>query len=185
MRSQVVLVGPEMMTMRRSRELGGHGRAPDRAGPGSGLSRCSAASVWWAPLTLIVPVLGLVAGQAVLLLSRYGASPELAPVDVVVEPSGATLLGTTAVELAAFGDSAMAGVGAAEHHAAAGRPLVRLVDVRGAIGSEFFNAGPMSPDAFHPSAVGYGRIADVLAPEVLAVLGTAQPLGRTDGQQQE
>ncbi|MCC6495561.1 MAG: hypothetical protein IT193_04810 [Propionibacteriaceae bacterium] len=252
-----------------------------------------------------MPVLGLVAGQAVLLLGRYGASPELAPVDVVVEPSGTTLLGTTAVELAAFGDSAMAGVGvhlvadslpvqlaqrvadstgravhvvgyarsgartidvlthqvprvqhepdvsvlvvgtndvtgvtppatlvrlsselldgllalgapvvmsslpeframrllphplmeavlgygvvvgAAQRHAAAGRPLVRLVDVRGAIGSEFFNDGPMSPDAFHPSAVGYGRIADVLAPEVLSVLGTAQPLGRTDGQQPE
>jgi len=35
----------------------------------------------------------------------------------------------------------------------------------------------MSADSFHPSAAGYGRIADALVPAVLSVLETAQPLG--------
>jgi len=38
----------------------------------------------------------------------------LAPVDVTVAPSGGALISETAVEMAAFGDSAMAGVGV--HH---------------------------------------------------------------------
>ena len=56
--------------------------------------------------------------------------------------------------------------------------LVRLVDVVGAVGSEFVNdEALMSADSFHPSAAGYGRIADALVPAVLSVLETAQPLG--------
>jgi len=55
---------------------------------------------------------------------------------------------------------------------------VRFVDVVGAVGSEFVNdVGMMSADSFHPSAAGYGRIADALVPAVLSVLETAQPLG--------
>ncbi len=96
--------------MQRSREVGG----PGRASRGFGLSRCSASAprgnAWWATLGLIVPLLGLVAGQAVLLSRRYGASPALAPVDVTVAPSSGALISETTVELAAFGDSAMAGV---------------------------------------------------------------------------
>ncbi|HEY5180009.1 MAG TPA: SGNH/GDSL hydrolase family protein, partial [Dermatophilaceae bacterium] len=62
--------------------------------------------------------------------------------------------------------------------AAAMRPLVRFVNVVGAVGSEFVNdEGLMSADSFHPSAAGYGRIADALVPAVLSVLETAQPLG--------
>jgi lysophospholipase L1-like esterase len=53
-----------------------------------------------------------------------------------------------------------------------------LVDVVGAVGSEFVtDEALMSADSFHPSAAGYGRIADALVPAVLSVLETAQPLG--------
>lgn len=48
---------------------------------------------------------------------------------------------------------------------------VDLVDVRGLVGREFLtNSGLMSPDRFHPSGAGYSRIADVLAPTVLAAI---------------
>jgi len=297
------------MNMQRSREVGGQGRVPGRASPGFGLGRCVASvprgNASWATL-LVVPLLGLLAAQAVLLSRRYGASPALAPVDVTVAPSGRTLVSETAVELAAFGDSAMAGVGvhhvddslpvqlaqrvadatqrpvhvvgyalagartldvlthqlpgvrrrpdvsvlvvgtndvtgvtpparlarssralldaleslgapvvmsnlpeframrlvphplleailsyaavvgAVQGHAVAKRPLVRLVDVRAAVGPEYFNdEGTMSADFFHPSADGYGQIADALLPAVLSVLGTARPLGRTHDDQPE
>ncbi len=263
--------------MRRSREAGGQ--------------------AWWAALGFVVPALGLVYGQAVLLSRRYGESPALAPVDVSVVPSSRALSSETAVEMAAFGDSAMAGVGvhrvedslpvqlaqrvadstgrpvhvvgyaqsgartvdvltgqvpgvqrepdvsvlmvgtndvtgvtgpvtlarssrdlldaleslgapvvmsslpnframrlvphplmeavlgygavvgAVQRHAAAGRPRVRLVDVGRAVGPEFVNAeGTMSADSFHPSAAGYGRIADALVPAVLSAVETVQPL---------
>ena len=288
--------------MRRSREVGGQGRVPGRASPGSSLNRCSASApqpqAWWATLGLVVPVLGLVVGQTVLLSRRFGESPALAPVDVTVAPSGGALISETVVEMAAFGDSAMAGVGvhhvedslpvllaqrvadstgrpvhvvgyarsgartidvltgqvpgvrreldvsvllvgtndvvgvttpatltrssgalldalvslgapvvmsslpqframrlvphplmeavlgygavvgAVQRRAAAMRPRVRFVDVVGAVGSEFVtDEGLMSADSFHPSAAGYGRIADALVPAVLSVLETAQPLG--------
>jgi len=290
--------------MRRSREVGGQGRVSDRANRGSGLNRSTVAAprprAWWATLGLVVPLLGLVVGQTVVLSRRFGATPALDPVDVTVAPSGGALISDTAVEMAAFGDSAMAGigvhrvedslpaqlaqrvadltgrrvhvvgyarsgartidvltgqipgvrrepdvsvllvgtndvigvttpvtlarssralldalvslgapvvmsslpeframrllphplmeavlgygavVGAVHRHAAAMRPLVRFVDVVGTVGSEFVkDEGTMSADSFHPSAAGYGRIADALAPAVVSVLGTAQPLGRT------
>jgi lysophospholipase L1-like esterase len=296
--------------MRRSREVGGQGRVPGRANRGSGLSRFSVSAprgkAWWAALGLVVPVLGFVVGQTVLLSRRFGPSPALAPVDVTVAPSDGVLISETAVEMAAFGDSAMAGVGvhhvedslpvqlaqrvadstgrpvhvvgyavsgartidvltrqvpgvrrepdvsvllvgtndvigvttpvtlarssralldalvslgapvvmsslpkframrlvphplmeavlgygavvgAVQRQAAALRPLVRLVDVVGAVGSEFVNdEGMMSADSFHPSAAGYGRIADALVPAVVSVLETAQPLGRTHDHQPE
>lgn len=48
---------------------------------------------------------------------------------------------------------------------------VDLVDVRGLVGGEFLvNADLMSPDRFHPSEAGYSRIADALAPAVLAAI---------------
>ena len=294
--------------MRRSREVGGQGRVPGRASSSSGLGRCSASApqgrAWWAVLSLVVPLMGLVVGQTILLSRRFGATPALAPVDVTVAPSGEALISETAVEMATFGDSAMAGVGvhhvedslpvqlaqrvadstgrpvhvvgyarsgartidvltgqvprvrrtpdvsvllvgtndvtglttpvtlarssralldaleslgapvvmsslpnframrlvphplmevvlgygavvgAVQRHAAAARPLVRLVDVGGAVGSELVNdKGMMSADSFHPSAAGYGRIADALVPAVLSVLGTAQPLSRTHDRQ--
>ena len=51
------------------------------------------------------------------------------------------------------------------------RSAVDLVDVRGLLGREFnTNSDLMSPDRFHPSEAGYSRIADVLAPAVLAAI---------------
>ena len=51
------------------------------------------------------------------------------------------------------------------------RSGVDLVDVRGLVGHEFrTNSDLMSPDRFHPSEAGYSRIADVLAPAVLAAI---------------
>ena len=48
---------------------------------------------------------------------------------------------------------------------------VELVDVRELVGREFLtNADLMSPDRFHPSEAGYARIADALAPAVLAAV---------------
>ena len=48
---------------------------------------------------------------------------------------------------------------------------VELVDVRELVGREFLtNADLMSPDRFHPSEAGYARIADALAPAVLAAI---------------
>ena len=62
-------------------------------------------------------------------------------------------------------------VGAVQRRAAAMRPRVRLVDVGGAVGPEYFaDVSTLSADAFHPSAAGYGRIADALVPAVLAFL---------------
>jgi len=53
------------------------------------------------------------------------------------------------------------------------RPEVHLVDVRGAVGAEFVSEPTtMSADSFHPSAAGYARIADAMAPTVIAVLTT-------------
>ena len=53
--------------------------------------------------------------------------------------------------------------------------LVHLVDVCRAVGREFIGGGPyMSSDLFHPSAAGYGRIADTLAPAVVTALRTHQ-----------
>jgi lysophospholipase L1-like esterase len=292
--------------MRRSREVGGQGRVPGRASPGSSLRWLSASApqpqAWWATLGLVVPVLGLVVGQTVLLSRRFGATPALAPVDVTVAPSGGVMMSAAVVEMAAFGDSAMAGVGvhqvedslpvqlaqrvadsagrpvhvigyarsgartidvltrqvprvrrepdvsvllvgtndvigittpatlthssgalldalvslgapvvmsslpkframrllphplmeavlgygavvgSVQRRAAAGRPRVCFVDVVGAVGSEFVtDEGLMSADSFHPSAAGYGRIADALVPAVLSVLETAQQLGQQGG----
>lgn len=288
--------------MRRSREADGHGRAPGPASPGSGLSRGFPPAVrrnaWWVTLGLVAPVVGLGVGQAIVVSRRFGVWPALAPVDVTIPPSGGVSTSAAAVELAAFGDSAMAGVGvnqvedslpvqlgqrvadalgrpvhvvgyarsgartidvmtgqvaglrrppdvsvlvvgtndvtglttlatlarssralldaleslgapvvmsslpeframrlvphplmeaviaygalvgAVQRRAAAMRPLVRFVDVVGAIGPEFVrDRGMLSTDRFHPSAAGYGRIADTLVPTVLSVLETAQHLG--------
>lgn len=242
-------------------------------------------------LTVVVPLVTILTGQAVGLQRRYGASAELVPVDITVAPSGGSAIGEPVVELAAFGDSAMAGVGvhhvrdalpvqlaqrvadatgrpvhvtgyarsgarthdvlarqiprvrrvpdvsvlvvgtndvthvtapatlarmsgvlldalgalgapvvmsslpeframrllphplkeatvgygavvgAVQRHTVALRPRVRLVDVASAVGSEFVaDRRTMSADSFHPSAVGYGRIADALAPAVVAAL---------------
>ncbi len=288
--------------MRRSREVGGQGRVPGSANPGSGQRRGFASAArskaWWVTLGLVAPLVGLGVGQAVVVSRRFGASPAVAPVDVTVVPSGGVLISETAVEMAAFGDSAMAGVGvhhvddslpvqlaqrvadamgrpvhvvgyarsgartidvltgqvlglqrgpdvsvlvvgtndvtgltapatlarssralldalvslgapvvmsslpefrsmrlvphplmeavlvygavvgAVQRRAAAVRPLVRFVDVVGAVGAEFVKDRRMlSADSFHPSAAGYGRIADALVPAVVTVLETAQPRG--------
>ncbi len=72
-------------------------------------------------------------------------------------------------------------VGAVQRRAARRRPRVRLVDVGLAVGPEYFNdVGSLSADAFHPSAAGYGRIADALVPAVLAVLESARSEGRNN-----
>lgn len=60
-------------------------------------------------------------------------------------------------------------VSAIQRTSAAGNNLVHFVDVRRALGREFLAQGRyMSPDQFHPSAEGYGRIAETLAPAVFA-----------------
>jgi lysophospholipase L1-like esterase len=289
--------------MRRIREIGGHCGAPGQASQGSRwLSAAAQPQAGWATLGLVAAVSGLVVGQTVLLSRRFGTTPALAQVDVTVAPSGGVLISETAVEMAAFGDSAMAGigvhrvedslpvqlaqrvadstgrrvhvigyarsgaatidvltrqiprvrrtpdvsvllvgtndvinitnpatlthsskalldalvslgaplvmsslpkframrllphplmeavlgygalVGSVQRRAAAGRPRVCFVDVVGAVGSEFVtDEGLMSADSFHPSAAGYGRIADALVPAVLSVLETAQQLGQQGG----
>jgi lysophospholipase L1-like esterase len=69
-------------------------------------------------------------------------------------------------------------VGAVQRQAAAKRSSVRFVNAVTAVGSEFIRDRSMlSADSFHPSAAGYGRIADTLVPAVLAVLETAKPVG--------
>ncbi|NMM35283.1 MAG: SGNH/GDSL hydrolase family protein [Phycicoccus sp.] len=78
--------------------------------------------------------------------------------------------------------SAMHGYGllisGVQRRAAARRSTVRLVDVSGSVGREFVHdPSTMSADSIHPSATGYGRIADALAPTVLAVLRAAEPSG--------
>ena len=284
--------------MQGSQEVSGQVQAAGSGNPGSGLTWYSTVvrrgGPWWAALGLLVPLSGLLVGQTVLVARRYGASPALPPVDVTVAPSGGELASESTVEMSAFGDSAMAGVGverledslpvqlaqrvadstgrpvhvvcyarsgartidvlteqvpearrepdvsvlvvgtndvtgltapvtlarsssalldsleslgapvvmsslpkframrllphplreavvgfgalvgAVQRHAAAGRPRVRFVDAVGAVGSEFVSdPGMLSGDSFHPSAAGYGRIADALVPAVLAVLETS------------
>ncbi len=282
--------------MRQSHGVRGQGRVPGRGSPVSGRGWLPVSApglqVWWATLGLVVPVVvGLVVGETVLLSRRFVATPALAPVDVTVTPFGNALISASVVEMAAFGDSAMAGVGvhrvedslpvqlaqrvadstgrrvhvigygrsgartidvltrqvpqvrgepdvsvllvgtndvisltrpvalthssralldalvslgapvvmsslpkfqamrllpqplkaavlgygalvgAVQRRATAMQPRVRLVDVVGTVGSEFVtDAGLMSADSFHPSAAGYGRIADALATQVLSVL---------------
>ncbi|OZB87583.1 MAG: hypothetical protein B7X41_12595 [Microbacterium sp. 14-71-5] len=62
--------------------------------------------------------------------------------------------------------------------AAAGRSRVTLVDVCGSVGWEFVtDPATMSADRFHPSARGYGRIADAMAPAVVAALTSTSVAG--------
>ena len=69
-------------------------------------------------------------------------------------------------------------VSSAQRHAASRRSSVRLVDVSGSVGREFVHdPSTMSADFIHPSATGYGRIADAMAPDVRAVLRAAEPPG--------
>lgn len=286
--------------MRPSQDVGGQVQPPESAIPAATLSWNSnlarRGGPWWATLSLLVPLSGLLVGQAVLLLRRYGSSPALAPVDITVEPTGGEPVDAAPLEMSAFGDSAMAGVGvdqledslpvqlahrvadstgrpvhvvgyarsgaktvdvltsqvpdarpdhdvsvlvvgtndvtgltapvtlarsssalldslealgapvvmsslpefrsmrllphplmeavigvgalvgAVQRHAASGRPHVRYVDAVRVVGAEFVSdPSLLSGDSFHPSATGYGRIADVLAPAVVALLETAQP----------
>lgn len=59
----------------------------------------------------------------------------------------------------------------AQERAVGGFAHVQLVDVRRMVGNEFvLDPSTMSADHFHPSAVGYGRIADALAPAVAAAV---------------
>ena len=91
---------------------------PGRSSPVSGEGWLSASTPWsqagWVTLGLAVTVAGLVVGQTFLLSRRFWETPLLGPVDVTVTPSGNEPIGETVVEMAAFGDSAMAGVGV--HH---------------------------------------------------------------------
>ena len=55
-----------------------------------------------------------------------------------------------------------------QQRAVLGRPAVELVDVRAAVGQAFVrDTATMSADGFHPSSIGYGLIADALAPSVV------------------
>lgn len=58
-----------------------------------------------------------------------------------------------------------------QRRGALARSGVHLVDVRREVGAEFVrDAATMSADSFHPSAAGYGRIADAMAPTVISLL---------------
>lgn len=58
-----------------------------------------------------------------------------------------------------------------QRRGALARSGVHLVDVRRAVGAEFVrDPATMSADSFHPSAAGYGRIADAMAPTVISLL---------------
>jgi lysophospholipase L1-like esterase len=71
-------------------------------------------------------------------------------------------------------------IGAAQRRTVMTRPRVRFVDVRGAVGWEFVaDRRTMSVDSFHPSAAGYGRIADALVPAVAAAIGPVESLRET------
>ena len=64
-------------------------------------------------------------------------------------------------------------VRSAQRHRVLAWPGVHLVDVRGEVGTEFVRKpSMMSADSFHPSAAGYARIADAMAPTVIAVLSS-------------
>ena len=73
-----------------------------------------AGPVWlWAP-AMVLALVALSGGQAVQARRRYAKSePRVAQIDVTVVPAGAPIAGPP-VEMAAFGDSAMAGVGVEE-----------------------------------------------------------------------
>jgi lysophospholipase L1-like esterase len=168
--------------MRRSREVGGQGGVPGRTSPGSGLRWLSASAprpqAWWATLGLVVPVLGLVVGQAVLLSRRFGESPALAPVDVTVAPSSGVLISEMAVELAAFGDSAMAGVGV--HHVDDSLPVQLAQRVADATGRRvhvvgYARSGARTIDVLTRQVPGVRREPDV---SVLLV-GTNDVIGVT------
>ena len=132
----------------------------------------------WATLSLVVPVLGLVVGQAVLLSRRFGESPALAPVDVTVAPSGGALINAAAVEMAAFGDSAMAGVGV--HHVEDSLPVQLAQRVADATGRPvhvvgYAVSGARTVDVLTGKLPGVGRKPDV---SVLLV-GTNDVVGVT------
>lgn len=58
-----------------------------------------------------------------------------------------------------------------QRRGALARSGVHLVDVRRDVGAEFVrDPATMSADSFHPSAAGYGRIADAMAPTVISLL---------------
>lgn len=60
------------------------------------------------------------------------------------------------------------------------RPAVHLVDARGAVGHEFVrDTATMSGDSFHPSATGYRRIAETMAPAVERALAAGRSRTRT------
>lgn len=62
-------------------------------------------------------------------------------------------------------------VRAVQRRAASRRTQVHLIDVSAAVGREFVrDTSTMSADCFHPSATGYGRIADAMTPTLLSVL---------------
>lgn len=107
------------MTMRRARDAAGQVREPSMTGPRSSPVRWLASGPWSkasvAALMLFLPVVGLTFGQAILIPRRFAPTRALASVDVTVVPSVTPMAdGAPLVEMAAFGDSAMAGVGV--HH---------------------------------------------------------------------
>ena len=93
------------------------GRGSQIGAPTDGAAKAhvvGAGPAWlWAPTTVLALV-ALSGGQAVQARRRYGRSePQVAQIDVTVVPAGGAIAGPP-VEMAAFGDSAMAGVGVHE-----------------------------------------------------------------------
>ena len=102
--------------MQRSREPRRQVREPALTPSGDAPRRPTACAPWGAVglvvLGLVVPAVGVVVGQALVFGRRFAVPPTPAPVDVTVLPSAEVLRSAASVvEMAAFGDSAMAGVG--------------------------------------------------------------------------
>lgn len=65
-----------------------------------------------------------------------------------------------------------------QHRAASASPHVALVDVRSVVGKHFVaDVSNLSADRFHPSAVGYRKIAAVLSPVVAQKIPGNAPVG--------
>ncbi|MBI4901379.1 MAG: SGNH/GDSL hydrolase family protein, partial [Actinobacteria bacterium] len=103
------------MTMQQARETGGQVRELAVRSRPSPMSRWIVSPLWGkaslAALLLVLPVVGVAFRQAILFPRRFVAPPALAAVDLTVEPSTPSVADAPVVEMAAFGDSAMAGVG--------------------------------------------------------------------------
>jgi lysophospholipase L1-like esterase len=103
------------MTMQRAGATGEQVREPDARSWLSPVGRWLLSPHWGkaslTALVLVLPVVGVAFGQALLFPRRFTNPPALTSVDVTVVPTTPLVEDAPTIEMAAFGDSAMAGVG--------------------------------------------------------------------------